>query len=175
MPKKTAASEASAMNMYEVMLILNPDLRDPEVKKKLKEIVDTVEKVGGKVTQEDIWGKRELSYRIKLQNEGIYVVYNFELPSSFLPELKQNLRIEKDILRSMIIKLPHGYTYTKFDMTMEEKPKREKESYSQKKNVSIKHNSPIVHSKKKEETEVKEPKNLDKKLNEILGGSDLKL
>jgi len=172
MPKKTAAQEAGS-NLYELMLILNPDLREPEIKKKLKEVTEMIEKAGGKITQEDFWGKKELAYRIKLQNEGVYMVYDMELPPSFLPELQQNLRIEKEILRSMVIKLPSGYTYTKYNMTPEEKPKREKENL--KKNVSIKHNAPIIHSKKKEEKEIKEPKNLDKKLDEILGGEDLKL
>ena len=60
----------SSLNKYEVILILNPDLREPEVKKKLKEIEEMVQKAGGKITQEDFWGKKTLAYRIKKQNEG---------------------------------------------------------------------------------------------------------
>ena len=187
MAKKTTTSRVveSTLNMYEIMLILNPELREPEVKKKLKEIEDTLTKSGGKITHEDFWGKKTLAYRIKKQNEGIYMVYNAELPSSFLPELKQNLRIEKELLRSMVLKLPAGYTYTKFELIIEEKPKREREKESFKKNVSIKHNSPIIHAKKKEEkiedapvskgSDSEKKLELDKKLDEILGGGDLKL
>jgi len=189
MAKKTTTPREveNSLNMYELMLILNPDLRDTEVKKKLKEIEDMLNKSGGKITHDDFWGKKELAYRIKKQTEGYYTVYNAELPSSFMPELKQYLRIEKELLRSMVIKLPAGYTYTKYDLTVEEKPKREKEF--PKKNISIKHNAPIFHSKKKEEKkeeksvaapETKESASekkleLDKKLDEILGGGDLKL
>jgi len=185
MAKKIATHREveTVLSMYELMLILNPDLRDTEIKKKLKEIEDMLNKSGGKITHEDFWGKKTLAFRIKKQTEGVYMIYNAELPSSFLPELKQNLRIEKELLRSMIIKLPAGYTYTKYDLTVEEKPKREKESF--KRNISIKHNAPIIHAKKKEENTEVVPESkesdtnkkleLDKKLDEILGGGDLKL
>jgi len=185
MAKKTTTPREveNSLNMYEIMLIFNPDLRETDAKKKLKEIEDMLNKSGGKVTHEDFWGKKLLAYRIKKQTEGVYMIYNAELPSSFLQELKQNLRIEKELLRSMIIKLPAGYTYTKYDLTVEEKPKREKEI--PKKNISIKHNAPIIRQKKKEEkieekpvseeSESKKKLELDKKLDEILGGEDLKL
>lgn len=187
MAKKTTTARVveNTLNMYEIMLILNPGLRETELKKKLKEIEDTMTKSGGKITNEDLWGKKAMAYRIKKQTEGIYMVYNAELPSSFLPELKQNLRIDKELLRSMIIKLPAGYTYTKFELIAEDKPKRERERESLKKNISIKHNSPIIHTKKREEkpsesseskqTESGKKLELDKKLDEILGGGDLKL
>ena len=174
----------SSLNKYEVMLILNPDLREPEVKKKLKEIEEMVQKAGGKITQEDFWGKKFLAFRIKGQTEGVYMVYNFELPSNFLHELKEHMRIEKDILRSMIIKVPANFTYTKYDAdtTPEDKPKKAREFYKKNMNVSVKHNSTVTPAKKKEETSEKKheasadkEKDLDKKLNDILGGGDLKL
>jgi len=193
MVKKTATDTAveSVNNMYELMLILNPDLRESDVKMKLKEIEETITKAGGKITQEDFWGKKPLAYKIKRQVEGIYMIYNLDLPSSFLAELRAFLRIEKELLRSLIIKLPKGYTYTKYELVVpEEKPRKEKETF--KKNISIKHNAPIYRSKKKEEkkeekteetaspekSEAKEAEReleLDKKLDQILGGEDLKL
>ena len=144
MPKKTVASDeaVNVNNVYELMLIFSSNLREPDVKKKLKEIEEMVDKAGGKVTQEDFWGKKPLAFRIKKQVEGVY--------------MKEHLRIEKDLLRSMIIKLPEGYTYTKYDMTVtEERPKKER-PYSRK-NVSIKHNAPIIKSKKRDEKSEETP------------------
>ena len=139
-------AEVSANNLYELMLILDPELRESEVKKSLKELVDMIEKAGGKVTHEDFWGKQELAYKIKGRWSGIYMVYNLELPPHFLKELRQHLRIEKEVLRSLILSLPAGHTYTKFDLEAAKEESRRKEKKevkrerpSSKKAVSIKH------------------------------------
>jgi len=152
-PVKEAADTTNSV--YELMLILSPDLRESEIKKKLKELIDMIEKAGGRVTEEDFWGRRNMTYRIRKHNEGVYMVYNLELPNAFLKELKDHLRIEKDVLRSMIIKVPADYTYTKYDLDapVEQKERKERpKKYSAKnENVSIKHNAPIIPPKKKEE------------------------
>ena len=77
-----------------------------------------------------------------------------------------------------------NFTYTKYDAdtTPEDKPKKAREFYKKNMNVSVKHNSTITPAKKKEEVSEKKheasadkEKDLDKKLNDILGGGDLKL
>ena len=151
MAKKTVTKRVVevSINPYELMLILSPDLRETEITKKLKEIVDIIEKAGGKITNEDFWGKKALAYRIKKHNEGIYMVYNIELPNNFLNELKGFLRIEKEVLRSMILSLPANYVYTKYNLDASEEPRERKEK--SKKNISVKHNAPAIPPKKKEE------------------------
>jgi len=216
MAKKTATKRVveTTVKPYELMLIISPDLREPEVKKKLKEIEGMIEKAGGKVTNEDYWGKKNLSYRINKHYEGIYVVYNLELPNTYLGELKTFFRIEKDVLRAMIISLPSDYVYTKYDLEAksDEKPRGE----NPKKTVSVKEKVSIAPAKEKTKEKAEEPKEekieksaedepaeekiedkkekkaddkltpeeaenkereseLDKKLDEILGGEDLKL
>ncbi len=166
---KTERKVESVIRPYELMLILSPELRETEITKKLKEITDMIEKAGGKITSEDFWGKKTLAYKIQKHLEGIYMVYNTELPSQFLTELKNYLRIEKDVLRSMIINIPGDYTYVKYDIKnmAEEKSKKPArtgtsgERRNSQKNISIKHNSPIIQPKKKEE--VIEKKTEDKK------------
>jgi len=150
MAKKATATKReveTVINPYEIMLILNPELRESEIKKKLKEITGVIEKAGGKITHEDFWDKKDLAYKIKKHWEGIYMVYNLELPNTFLNELKNHLRIEKDILRSMLLALPSDYTYTKYELEVEEEPKKE----FMKKKVIIKKVEPVTPIKKKEE------------------------
>ena len=170
---------------YELMLILDPNLRDSEVKKKLKELTDMFEKAGGKVTHEDFWDKRKFSYKLKGNSEGIYMVYNLELPNNFIKELRDFFRIEKEVLRSMIISLPADYTYTKYDLDAEPEkpaPRKERPRRRDEKNESIKHSaSTPAAAEKKVEVKVEDKgkevdeKELDKKLDEIIGGDDLKL
>ena len=161
MAKKTTAIKqeiVTQINPYEFMLILNPDLRETEIKKKLKEIVDIIEKAGGKINEEDFWGKKTLAYRINKFDEGIYVVYNLEMPNTFLKEFKDHLRIEKEVLRSMIIKLPADYVYTKYDI---EGSSEEPEKRVVKKKVTV--SAPVVKPVVKEEKVEAEPEEEKKK------------
>ncbi len=187
MAKKVIAKREVAVvtSKYELMLILNPELRESDVDKKLKEITDMIEKADGKILHEDSWGKRDLAYRIKGNRQGYYMVYNLELTNVFIAELREHLRIDKEVVRSMLIKLDDDHVYTKYDLTAEPKEERRPsrpESKRSDRNVSIKHNSTITPPKKKEEVKEKKEdkkdvneKELDKKLDEIIGGEDLNL
>ena len=52
----------------------------------------------------DEWGKRKLAYRINKESEGYYVLFDFESEALFPAELDRKLRINEDVMRSMIIK-----------------------------------------------------------------------
>ncbi len=209
MVKKVATKRkiVSVLKKYELMLILSPDLRESEADKKFKEIVGMMEKAGGKVTKEDMWGKKKFAYRIKKHNEGFYAVYNLELPNTFIKEFKDHLRIEKDVLRSMIISIPDDYVYTKYDLegmaeeskiakpapkkevkkeTKEEVKKEVKEEKLEPKEVKEEKEEPKLDDKPvetqdpasegEEKPKKEEPKSdLDKKLDALLDGDDLKL
>jgi len=171
------------INLYELMIILNPELRESEVNKKLEEYEEMIVKSGGKVTSKDFWGKRALAYRIKKKDDGLYMVYNAEMPASFMREIKEALRIDKEVIRSLVVRLPEGHVYTKFDLTYVREEPRKKEFFVKKSvgsmaNTSVKHSGPSVMPKlEKSEEKGKEANavDLDKKLDAMLGGSDLKL
>lgn len=168
------------LRKYELMLIMSPELLESALNKKLKEIKSQIETVGGEIMVEDVWGKQDLAYRIKGFDEGIYVVYHFTLPQTELAEFRQFLRLEKEVVRSLVISIPDGLEYTKYDMTTpEEAPEKKK---GPRKNVSIKHNAPVTPSKSddsdkanKKEGKAPDAEKLDKKLDSILEGEDLNL
>ncbi len=170
----------SELRPYEIMILLNPELLQSAVQKKLSEITSLIKEAGGRITEEDFWGKRELAYKIKGNKEGIYMVYNAEVPQTFLKEFNEALRIEKDVLRHLVVSIPKDYVYTRYDLeTPSEAPKEKSRRHQVKKNVSIKHNAPVSSDEKKIEKEDKnngeEPKRLDEKLDSILDGGDLNL
>lgn len=160
--------------MYEVMLVLKPDMLESNFKKKLKEFKIYLEEHDCKVTEEDIWEKRRLAYRIKQYDEAIYVVYNFESPTAFIKDLENHLRIDNDVIRHLVVTIPEGYKYIKFYEIEEEKPpkhvstpptgqagkKDEKTAVSTKKLKPAKEES----KKKTEEGEEKEIEELKEKL-----------
>lgn len=158
----------SEIRAYEIMILLTPDLLESAVNKKLKEITSAITNAGGKITEEDFWGKRDLAYRMKGFSEGIYMVYNVEMPQSFVKELTEQLRIEKDVLRSMIMSIPGDYTYTKYDLEVPAENTNSQDREEKKKRAE---------EKKKQEAKksAAEKKDLDKKLESILEDDALKL
>ncbi|MBN1258256.1 30S ribosomal protein S6 [Candidatus Peregrinibacteria bacterium] len=178
MTKKEEVAEESVAEMqgYEVMLILKPTLLEAAVGKKLKEFDEFI-KSAGKVTAQDNWGKRRLAYRIKQCDEGVYVVYNIEIPPSFTKEVNQHLQIDPEVIRHLIMAIPEGYIYTKFS----EEPDQEEEKPARKAPSAVK---PRAAIKKKEVKPAEAPKDegiapspeaLDAKLNKLLEGEDLNI
>ena len=88
------------MKKYEVMFIV--DIANEEViQAAVKLVQDTI---GGTVTKVDEWGKRHLAYEVKHQNEGYYVVIDFEADPSQIAELDRIIKIHEEIIRHIIVK-----------------------------------------------------------------------
>lgn len=90
------------MRNYEIMLLFSGDLTDVETTKAMESFKSEVAKNKGKVTFEDVWGRRELAYPIKKEMEGSYVVYRFDYDPAGLVELEMNLKLNKKVLRHLI-------------------------------------------------------------------------
>lgn len=172
------------MATYELMFILRPDLRESEVKKKVKELEDSFTKAGAKITETDLWEKQKLAYRVAKQSEGVYCVYNFEAEAPALKEIQHMLRIEKDILRSLVVSLPKDYKYTRYDVkSMAQLSSARAAIASAKKETDQRkeHKEKLIRSAKAAPKEEKKPTkelstaDLDKELSKIIGGSDIKV
>jgi small subunit ribosomal protein S6 len=93
--------------VYELMIALKPLLPD-EVRKDIhKEFVNLVESKKGEILDVDVWGKRYLSFKIAGHNEGYYIVYNFNIAPEHIEEIKRQLQLKQEILRSMIIEVEY--------------------------------------------------------------------
>ncbi len=51
----------------------------------------------------DEWGKRRLAYPINYENDGHYVLYNFDSKPDFPLELERVASITDGVLRSMVV------------------------------------------------------------------------
>ena len=59
---------------------------------------------GGQVVKTDIWGRRNLAYPIRKQNEGQYVLLEAQLESQATRDIERNLRLTEQVLRFQIIR-----------------------------------------------------------------------
>src|SRR5438309_732538 len=75
------------MRDYEVLYIVRADLDDDKVQDAVKRVNTLIERSGGTIERTNLWGKRKLAYEVKHQKEGAYVLQDFQLEPSRVPEL----------------------------------------------------------------------------------------
>ncbi|MCX2683136.1 30S ribosomal protein S6 [Campylobacter sp. MIT 21-1685] len=92
------------MKHYEVLFIVKPTLTEEEVNAKLEFVKGVLSKNGGEIETVVPMGTRKLAYKIKKFERGVYFVFYFKAPPSFITELERVLRISEEILRFLIVK-----------------------------------------------------------------------
>jgi len=97
------------LDLYEVMLIIIPELDEDQVEGTVARFRTIIERTGGEVAAENDWGRRKLAYEIDHRPDGFYYVMRFTTGERTLVELKRILRVSDDVLRHMIVKLPPSY------------------------------------------------------------------
>lgn len=95
------------MRAYELMVIVNGDLDEPDAQAWSKTLTDRIAAAGGSVHgKPDWWGRRRFAYPINKKEDGYYVVLNVLAPGGALDEFERQLRIADDIVRHKLLRLP---------------------------------------------------------------------
>lgn len=93
------------MNQYLLTLVLKPELEEKERKALLDSMVKKIVGESGKVQKEDLWGVRDLSYKIKKETKGFFAHFEIEADPSSAKTLDKTLRVEEDILRYLLVRV----------------------------------------------------------------------
>ena len=93
------------MPLYEHVFIARQDVSGAQVDEIVNTFTGVVESGGGKVVETESWGLRNLTYRIKKNRNGHYVLMNIDAPSDVINELERQQRIHEDILRYMTLRV----------------------------------------------------------------------
>lgn len=88
---------------YELVLIVNSKVTEEKQKKILDEVKTALSSTG-KLINTTSSGKKILSYPIKKEKEGLYFILTFETEAESMVKLSDKLRLNKDILRYLIVK-----------------------------------------------------------------------
>lgn len=94
----------SNMANYELTFILSGNLTEAKQKLLLEKLTKLIEKEGGKIAKEDKWGKKILAYPIKKQKEGLYFLWQLELPSEKAGGINRSFEIEEGVLRNLLVR-----------------------------------------------------------------------
>lgn len=93
------------MRKYEMMVIFKPNLQDEDLKKEEEKIKEYIVGRGGEFINIIPWGRKKFAYPIEKLTEGIYSIFYFRIPQNELKEFKENLKLNQNILRFMILRL----------------------------------------------------------------------
>lgn len=87
---------------YESLIIVSTKLSEENIKSVVEKFRSLI---SSKATLLDFqeWGKRKLAYPINYENDGYYVLFNFESLADFPAELNRQCRIDDSIIRFMVV------------------------------------------------------------------------
>lgn len=92
-------------NLYETLLIVTPDADEEAVNAVIGDLRVVVENDGGTVLQAGVWERRKLAYHVQGKSEGIYVLLYADGNSTLPAALKQRMKLDEAVIRSMVVRL----------------------------------------------------------------------
>jgi len=90
---------------YETIYILSPQVDPDEADRIGGKMSEVVERLRGKLTKVDNWGKRRLAYPIRKNTRGVFVYMRYVGFGDLVAELERNLRMLDSVIRHQTILL----------------------------------------------------------------------
>jgi small subunit ribosomal protein S6 len=99
------------MALYECVLIARNDITQQQVDSIADAITEQLDtdngaEPGTSVKKREYWGLRSLSYRIKKNRKGHYMLLGIDTKPGPLGEMERQLRLNEDVLRFLTIRVP---------------------------------------------------------------------
>jgi small subunit ribosomal protein S6 len=93
------------MPLYEHVFMARQDLSPQQVEELTNQLSGVVGQLGGKVTKNEYWGLKSLTYRIKKNRKAHMTLLNVDAPASALSEIERQERLNEDVLRYLTIRV----------------------------------------------------------------------
>ena len=91
------------MKKYELMTIY--PLEDEKSKKGAEDVKGTLTKFGAEIEEEKPFGDRDLTYEIKKQKRGRFVLYTMKLNPSKITEIDKEFKINMNLLKYQFVRI----------------------------------------------------------------------
>src|SRR5689334_4261903 len=106
MPRVTSATrDEQTMPLYENVFIARQDISGAQVDALADTFTTLIAEQGGEVKKREYWGLRNLTYRMKKNRKGHYVLFNIDGPAAAIAELERTMRINEDVLRYLTLRV----------------------------------------------------------------------
>ena len=91
------------MKKYELMTIF--PLEDEKSKKGADDVKGTLTKFGAEIEEEKQFGDRDLTYEIKKQKRGRFVLFTMKLNPSKITEIDKEFKINMNLLKYQFVRI----------------------------------------------------------------------
>jgi small subunit ribosomal protein S6 len=93
------------MALYEHIFLARQDVSAQQVEELTTQLTEVLTSGGGKVTKNEYWGVKTLSYRIRKNRKAHYSLLNIDAPHAAVAEMERQMRINEDVLRFLTIRV----------------------------------------------------------------------
>ncbi len=93
------------MPLYEHVYLARQDLSPQQVEDLTNQLSGVIGQLGGKVTKNEYWGLKSLTYRIRKNRKAHMTLLNVDAPASALSEVERQERLNEDVLRYLTIRV----------------------------------------------------------------------
>ena len=93
------------MPLYEHVYLARQDLSAQQVEELTTQLSGVIWQMGGKVTKNEYWGLKSLTYRIRKNRKAHMTLLNVNAPAAALSEIERQERLNEDVLRYLTIRV----------------------------------------------------------------------
>jgi small subunit ribosomal protein S6 len=93
------------MPIYEHVYLARQDVSAQQVEELTAQFTGVIEQMGGKVTKNEYWGVKSLSFRIRKNRKAHFTLLNVDAPAAALTEIERQQRINEDVLRYLTVRV----------------------------------------------------------------------
>ncbi|HBB76289.1 MAG: 30S ribosomal protein S6 [Candidatus Levybacteria bacterium GW2011_GWC1_40_19] len=90
------------MRKYDLVLVLRTSLKEADRKKILSGVKDSLK--DAKISKEEDWGQKPLSYPIKREVSGFYVNIDIESENALPSDFEKRITSQDSVLRHILIR-----------------------------------------------------------------------
>ena len=112
------------MRLYEAVYIFDAVLDEAAINEKLERFHALATRNGGEVVAVDHWGNRQLAYAVAKKKTGYYVVAQFKVDPTALPEFERIIKLDEAVMRYLVV-LNEGEPTTGMSILAQRPPKPE--------------------------------------------------
>ncbi len=93
------------MSLYECVFIARQDIAQPQVDALSDQFAGVIAAGGGEVKKREYWGLRNISFRIKKNRKGHYMLFNIDSPHLAVKEMERQMGLHEDVLRFLTVRV----------------------------------------------------------------------
>lgn len=145
------------MYKYEFAQIIECEGKsDEDIQNVIGKIRELITQCKGRITKEDVWGKKDLTYAVNKQNYGYYMFTIMMMDPAEMVEFNKQIRLISGLMRYLLINLDKepGYAKQQLIPKVTEEQKAELAEEEQEEAEEAEEES-VKEEKKKEKKEVK--------------------